>query len=103
MDTEKRIGIRAIIAEVGVERIWPLVQYLHRVALTDLRVLLGITPPPVEFKAVAGYLSELIDDGVTLQIGVGDPSSQMARMGPFDGKHDLGLHTDMGSPGVWRL
>ena len=35
MDAEKRDGIRAIIAEVGVERIWPLVQYLQRTPLSD--------------------------------------------------------------------
>ena len=93
MDTEKRDGIRAIIAEAGVERIWPIVQYLQRTPLADLRVLLGLAPPPEEFKAIAGYLSELVEDGVTIQIGVGDPSSQMPRLGAFDGKHDLGLHT----------
>jgi len=103
MDAEKREGIRAVIAEVGVERIWPIVQYLQRIQLPDLRVLLSITPPPAEFKAVAGYLSELIEDGVTIQIGVGDPSSQMPRMGAFDAKHDLGLHTEMCAPGIARL
>jgi 4-hydroxybutyrate CoA-transferase len=103
MDAEKREGIRQIIAEAGVERIWPLVQYLHRAKVPDLRVLLGLTPPPEEFKAVAGYLGELIDDGVTIQIGVGDPSSQMPRMGAFNGKQDLGLHTEMVAPGIARL
>jgi 4-hydroxybutyrate CoA-transferase len=103
MDAEKRDAIRQIIAEAGVERIWPLLQYLHRAKVADLRVLLGLTPPPEEFKAVAGYLSELIEDGVTIQIGVGDPSSQMPRMGAFDGKHDLGLHTEMVAPGIARL
>jgi 4-hydroxybutyrate CoA-transferase len=103
MDTEKSEGIRAIIVEVGVERIWPIVQYLQRTPLADLRVLLALTPPPEEFKAIAGYLSELVEDGVTIQIGVGDPSSQMPRMGAFDGKHDLGLHTEMVAPGIARL
>ena len=103
LDAEKREGIRQIIAEAGVERIWPLVQYLQRAKVPDLRVLMGLTPPPEEFKAVAGYLSELIDDGATIQIGVGDPSSQMPRMGAFDGKHDLGLHTEMVAPGIARL
>ncbi len=103
MDAEKRDGIRAIIAEVGVERIWPIVQYLPRTPLKDLHVLLGIAEPPAEFKAVAGYLSELVEDGVTIQIGVGDPSSQMPRLGAFDGKHDLGLHTEMVAPGIARL
>ncbi|HYK65463.1 MAG TPA: acetyl-CoA hydrolase/transferase C-terminal domain-containing protein, partial [Patescibacteria group bacterium] len=103
MDAEKREGIRQIIAEAGVERIWPLVQYLQRARVPDLRVLLGLTPPPEEFKAVAGYLSELIEDGATIQIGVGDPSSQMPRMGAFNRKHDLGLHTEMVAPGIARL
>jgi len=103
MDSEKRDGIRAVIAEAGVERIWPIVQYLQRTPLADLRVLLGLAPPPEEFKAVAGYLSELVEDGVTIQIGVGDPSSQMPRLGAFDGKHDLGLHTEMVAPGIARL
>jgi 4-hydroxybutyrate CoA-transferase len=66
-------------------------------------VLLGLAPPPEEFKTVAGYLSELIEDGVTIQIGVGDPSSQMPRLGAFDRKHDLGLHTEMVAPGIARL
>jgi 4-hydroxybutyrate CoA-transferase len=103
MDAEKRDGIRAIIAETGPERIWPIVQYLQRTSLGDLRVLLGIAPPPEEFKPIAGYLSELIEDGVTIQIGVGDPSSQMPRLGAFERKHDLGLHTEMVAPGIAKL
>lgn len=103
MDAEKRDGIRAIIAAEGAERIWPIVQYLQRSTLKDLRVLLGLAPPAEEFKAVAGYLSELIEDGATIQIGVGDPSSQMPRLGAFDRKHDLGLHTEMVAPGIARL
>ena len=103
MDGEKREGMRAIIAAAGVERIWPIVKYLQRTPLADLRVLLGLAQPPEELKAVAGYLSELVEDGVTIQIGVGEPSSQMARLGAFDGKHDLGLHTEMVAPGIARL
>ena len=103
MDAEKRDGIRAIIAAEGVARLWPIVQYLQRSTLNDIRVLLGLAPPAEEFNAVAGYLSELIEDGVTIQIGVGDPSSQMPRLGAFDRKHDLGLHTEMVAPGIARL
>ncbi len=103
MDADKREGIRAIIAENGAERIWPIVQYLQRTSLDDLRVLIGIAPPPAEYEPIAGYLSELIDDGVTIQIGVGDPSSQMPRLGAFDRKHDLGLHSEMVAPGIARL
>ena len=103
MDASKREGIRAIIAEHGIERIAPIIQYLARMSVADLRVLMGVSEPPEEYRAIAGYLSELIDDGVTIQIGVGDPSSQMPRLGAFDRKHDLGLHSEMVAPGIARL
>jgi len=103
MEESKREGLREVIAEVGVERIWPVVPYLERTRVADLRVLLGIAPPPPECTTIAGYLGEVLEDGVTIQIGVGDPSSQMARLGAFDLKHDLGLHTEMVTPGIARL
>lgn len=103
MDEEKRVGVRAAIEEAGIDRIFPIVQYLQRMSITDLRVLLGISPPPKEYATIAGHLSEVIEDGVTIQIGVGDPSAQMPRLGAFDAKHDLGLHTEMVAPGIARL
>ena len=103
MDESKRAGVRAVIAEAGIERIWPIIQYLQRMSVDDLRVLVGVAPPPAEYAAIAGYLDEVLEDGVTIQIGVGDPSSQMPRLGAFDRKHDLGLHTEMVAPGIARL
>ena len=103
MDAGKREAYRAIAAEAGVERMLPIVQYLQRMSPTEVRVLLGIAPPPEIFKTIAGYLGELIEDGTTIQIGVGDPSAQMPRLGAFDSKHDLGLHTEMVAPGIERL
>jgi 4-hydroxybutyrate CoA-transferase len=103
MDAEKRDAMRAIATEVGVERMLPIVTYLQRMTPIQVRVLLGIEPPPEEFKAIAGYLSELIEDGATIQIGVGDPGAQMPRLGAFDTKHDLALHTEMVAPGIAKL
>lgn len=105
MDPEKREGMRAVIAEVGAERLFPMVPFLGRATVTvkDLRTFLGIEEPPEEFKTIAGYLAELIDDGVTIQIGVGEPSARMVRLGAFDRKHDLGLHTEMVAPGIAKL
>ena len=103
MDDEKRAGVKAVIAEVGVERIAPIIQYLARTSVADLRVLMGVSDPPEEYRAIAGYLGEVVEDGATIQIGVGDPSSQMPRMGAFDRKIDLGLHTEMVAPGIARL
>jgi 4-hydroxybutyrate CoA-transferase len=103
MDDDKRAGVRAVIAEAGIDRVWPIIQYLQRMSVQDLRVLLGVAPPPEHYEAIAGHLSEMIEDGATIQIGVGDPSSQMPRLGAFNRKHDLGLHTEMVAPGIARL
>lgn len=103
MDEAKREGVKKVIAEVGVERIAPIIQYLARMSVDDLRVLMGVSEPPAEYRAIAGYLSEVVEDGATIQIGVGDPSSQMPRMGAFDRKNDLGLHTEMVAPGIAKL
>jgi 4-hydroxybutyrate CoA-transferase len=103
MDEAKREGVKQAINEAGIDRVAPIVQYLARMSVPDLQVLLGIAAPPDEFKTVAGYLSEVLEDGATIQIGVGDPSAQMPRLGAFDRKHDLGLHTEMVAPGIARL
>ncbi|MGH7948146.1 MAG: hypothetical protein ACREQF_02855 [Candidatus Binataceae bacterium] len=103
MNDEKRDGLRAVIAEVGVERIWPLIGYLERATVNEIRALLGISEPPEAYKAIAGYLNEVLQDGATIQIGVGEPSSQMPALGAFNHKHDLGLHTEMVAPGIARL
>ncbi len=103
MDDDKRAGVKKVIEEVGIERIAPIIQYLARMSVQDLRVLMGVADPPEEYRAIAGYLSEVLEDGATIQIGVGDPSSQMPRMGAFDRKNDLGLHTEMVAPGIAKL
>ena len=103
MDPEKSAGVKKVIEEVGIERIAPIIQYLARMSVADLRVLMGVSEPPEEYREIAGYLSEVVEDGATIQIGVGDPSSQMPRMGAFDRKHDLGLHTEMVAPGIAKL
>jgi 4-hydroxybutyrate CoA-transferase len=95
--------VKKVIEEVGVERIAPIIQYLARMSVEGLRVLMGVSDPPEEYRAIAGYLSEVIEDGATIQIGVGDPSSQMPRMGAFNRKNDLGLHTEMVAPGIAKL
>ncbi|HXN87711.1 MAG TPA: hypothetical protein VN867_16675, partial [Candidatus Binataceae bacterium] len=103
MDAAKREGVKKVIEEAGIERIAPVIQYLARMSVNDLRVLMGVSDPPEQYKAIAGYLEEILEDGATIQIGVGDPSSQMPRLGAFNRKHDLGLHTEMVAPGIAKL
>jgi 4-hydroxybutyrate CoA-transferase len=54
-------------------------------------------------KAIAGYVSQLVKDGDTFQIGTGYPSQLMVSMGAFDDKKDLGIYSEMAAPGFAGL
>lgn len=61
-------------------------------------------PPPeigeIELK-IAEYISPLIEDGSTLQLGIGGIPN--AVMSALDGKKDLGVHTEMFSDGMMEM
>ncbi len=59
--------------------------------------------PGDHVKAIAGYVNELIRDGDTVQVGAGTTSEALVNAGAFDGKHDLGVHTEMTPRGIVRL
>jgi 4-hydroxybutyrate CoA-transferase len=78
---------------------------LAAVAPNDVRGLLGLAEPTPEAEKIAHHLSTLIHDGDTIQIGVGEPSRQMVTCGAFKGRKHLGIHTELGWPGLaemWR-
>jgi len=57
-------------------------------------------PSEIENK-MGGYIAELIDDGSTLQMGIGNiPNAVLSRLGNHK---NLGLHTEMFSDGVIDL
>ena len=55
------------------------------IAADDVRRLLGLAEPPPEAGPIAGYLRDLVQDGDTIQIGVGEPARGMVRLGAFEG------------------
>lgn len=65
--------------------------------------LCTLTPPPIDAieKRIAEYISPLIEDGSTLQFGIGGIPN--AIMGALDGRKDLGVHTEMFSDGMMEL
>jgi 4-hydroxybutyrate CoA-transferase len=104
VDPERRAAwVRLWEALPDPSRLAPLAGLMTSVSPEDALRFLGLMPPPPYAHTIAGYLSELIEDGDTMQIGVGEPSRLMPNLGVFDGKHDLGLHTELGSPGLGRL
>ncbi|HSW57721.1 MAG TPA: acetyl-CoA hydrolase/transferase C-terminal domain-containing protein [Dehalococcoidales bacterium] len=69
---------------------------------TDLLGRKNVEAGPVE-TAIAGYVSTLINDGDTIQIGVGSASEWCARLNTFDGKNDLGWHSEATPRGIIKL
>lgn len=100
---ERQAAFRSIAEEVNLARLAPLVGVIAAISPQDVRNFLGLTEPPPYATTMAGYLAELIPDRSTIQVGTGEPGRLMPNLGVFDGKHDLGLHTELGSPGFGRL
>jgi len=63
----------------------------------------GLDEPSEAAIGIAGNLKGLIRDGATIQVGVGRPSVFMVKLGVFDERNDLGIHTEMGAPGIADL
>ncbi len=100
---DRRTALLEIIGQVSPRRLVPIAPQFGNVNLDRLRAQLGIDEPSDESKAIAENVRLLIADGSTIQIGVGKPSSYLPRLGVFDDKLDLGLHSELTVPGVARL
>ena len=63
---------------------------------------LGRKAPEIgkEEKSIAGYAGSLIQDGDTLQIGVGSAAECVAQNGSLDNKIDLGWHSETTPRGI---
>jgi len=104
-DEAARNEYLAIVDELAgdLDRLIAVGPAMTRLPPHQVRQVLGLAGPPPVARAIAGYVSELIPDGATIQVGVGEPSMYLARAGAFDNKHDLGLHTEMAAPGIAKL
>jgi 4-hydroxybutyrate CoA-transferase len=73
-----------------------------RPGATDLLGRKTWEPGEVE-KRIAQYVSTLIKDGDTLQIGVGSTSEWVAHLGALNNKTDLGWHSETTPRGIIKL
>ncbi len=100
---EYRDEMTELVAQVPKDRLRPLLPLLNAFEPANLRNMLGLVEPPAHYKAIAENLKPLIDDGDCIQIGVGEPSSLMVKLGVFDERKDLGMHTELIPPGITSL
>jgi 4-hydroxybutyrate CoA-transferase len=77
-----------------------LAEYTPEELAQALQVTMG---PPEYAKTMGAYVGELVPDGATIQIGVGDPARWIPATGAFDTKHDLGIHTELAVVGLAKL
>ena len=99
---------RTVIAQVNPKMPRTLGDALVHVDAIDVMVevddeLPMVTPPPLSEKdrAIGSHIAELIDDGATLQMGIGSiPNAVLCSLGNHK---DLGIHTEMFSDGLIDL
>ena len=103
LSADRRLALCEIIGQVSPGRLAPLVPSFPTLDINRLKRQLGIDDPSPQTRAIAENVRSLIPDGSTIQIGVGTPSSYMPRLGVFDDKVDLGLHSELTVPGVAKL
>ena len=106
LDQEVRSAILRYLPHMsGVQR-QQWIPPLCEMGLSEVRGLgreRGWDDPPEDARPFAEYISELVSDGNTIQIGIGSPGRYLPRLGAFDGKKDLGWHSEMAAPGVLNL
>ena len=100
---ERRAALEEIINQSDPRRLASMAPRLGEVNIERLRFMVGIAEPPAVYKAIAEQVKRLIPDGATIQIGMGAPARYLPRLGVFDDKLDLGLHTELVAPGIPRL
>jgi 4-hydroxybutyrate CoA-transferase len=92
-----------MLEETTVDTLALVEPLVHAIPMDMLRRTLGLNPIDTAAHGIAANLQELIRDGDTIQVGVGEPSALMFKAGAFDRAQHLGLHTELGSPGLAKL
>lgn len=92
-----------ILDHASVDQLELVEQTFHAIPPAMLGIAFGAVVVDPAAQAIADHVRQLIRDGDTIQVGVGQPSSLMFLAGAFDDAHDLGLHTELGSPGLAQL
>lgn len=99
----ERPALLAILDKASPDQIALVEDTYHLMPASILGQALGLGEIDPAAQAIADNIRPLIRNGDTIQVGVGQPSSLMFKAGAFDDAEDLGLHTELGSPGLAKL
>jgi acyl-CoA hydrolase len=84
----------------------------HRIHISELDCVIESDRSPFELppvsvtpedRTIADHVADLIDDGATLQIGIGGVPNIVAELLAGGSKGDFGIHTEMLVDGIMRL
>lgn len=103
-------------ARTSIFEVWPFLpnvpttERMHVSEVTAFVDTLLTEPPPIaesvpppEAPAIMGFVREILQDGDTVQIGAGRTATHLIPLGLFEGKHDLGWHSEITPRGVVPL
>ena len=106
-EAERRETLREIASGLEFDRRRDFIPQLAGLELSQMKqwaaFYAGLSDPGPVPRRMAEYVSEMVPDGATIQIGAGTPSTLLPSLGTFDEKHDLGIHSEMGAPGMIDL
>lgn len=93
----------ALLRNATPDQLRPMESVFHITPLDRIERALGFPAIDPAAQGIADNIRGLIRDGDTIQVGVGQPSALMVKAGAFDDAQHLGLHTELGAPGIARL
>ncbi|HEX6032398.1 MAG TPA: acetyl-CoA hydrolase/transferase C-terminal domain-containing protein [Tepidiformaceae bacterium] len=100
---EHRPALLDILDQATDDQLALVEDLFHAMPPGLLSQALGASEIDPAAQGIADNIRQLIRDGDTIQVGVGQPSSLMFKAGAFDDAQHLGLHTELGSPGLAKL
>ena len=105
-DPEARVELERLLTHLPPERqaeVLPILVVRKADQIREFSRARGLDEPSDDVRRIGEYVSELVGDGDTIQIGIGTPSGYLPCLGVLDEKKDLGWHSEMGARGVIRL
>ncbi len=98
-----RPALLEILQKAGSEQLALVETMFHAFPPAMLASAFGSVEIDPAAQGIADNLRQIVRDGDTIQVGVGQPSSLMFLAGAFDDRKHLGVHTELGSPGLAKL